>query len=340
MPENYKKSSLPNYLILILLFCILILSLPAIVIFGIEKDQTEKSTESPTPFPVTVDPQRKLITENTEVNAYLEGSGTSSPLEANVSGVFTSIWDGLKSALITLAETPWYHNIASVAGIDGHLVTIRPGMRKEQVANAFAKPLDWTKDEKKEFMTPAENSKLPLPEGSYFPDTYFVSDEMTPDDVQKLINKSFNENVVLRYGTSTEKIVPMEQALNIASIIQRETIGNKDVRLISGILWNRLFSDMKLQVDATLQYVKANKTANGDWWPTVIPSDKYIKSPYNTYQNKGLPPTPIASPSVGAILAALNPIETPCLYYFNDKKGEFHCSENYKDHVNLLRKYY
>lgn len=154
------------------------------------------------------------------------------------------------------------------------------------------------------------------------------------------MNKNFTENVIIRYGTSTEQVVPMEDALKIASIIQRETIGNKDMRLISGILWNRLFSNMRLQVDATLQYVKASKTANGDWWPKVKPSYKYLESPYNTYMHAGLPPTPIASPTVGAILAALNPIETPCLFYFNDKKGEFHCSVTYKEHVNLLKKYY
>ncbi len=300
--------------------------------FNIKHEQFTESENTPPPFPVTVDPRRKLITENTAVNAYLEGNGTTSPLSASVSEVFITLWDAFKSSLVRVAHTPWYHSIASVAGLDGRLVTVTPGMRKEQVANAFTQSLDWDKAEKKEFMTANE--------GYFFPDTYFVSDEMTPEDVHKLIDKSFSENVSIRYGTTTEKIVPMEQALNIASIIQRETIGNKDMRLISGILWNRLFDDMKLQVDATLQYAKASKTADGNWWPKVIPNDKYIKSPYNTYMHKGLPPTPIASPSVGAILAALNPIETPCFYYFNDKKGEFHCSVTYKEHVNLIRKYY
>ncbi len=335
-----KNRSLPKYLLLILLFSILILSLPLVIIFDVKKEQTEEIKDTPKPFPVTVDPKRKIITENTEVNAYLEGNGTRSPLEASVTNVFSSIWQAIKMSLVSIAETPWYQNIASVAGINGHLVTITPGMRKEQVANAFAKQLDWSKNEKNLFLNTADNTEFALPEGSFFPDTYYVNDEMTPSDVQKIINKNFTENVVLYYRTSTEKIVPMKDALNIASIIQRETIGNKDMRLISGIIWNRIFEDMKLQVDATLQYAKASKTMNGDWWPRVVPADKYIKSPYNTYLHKGLPPTPIASPTVGAILAALNPIETPCLYYFNDKKGEFHCNKTYKEHVNQLRKYY
>lgn len=331
---------LPKYLLITIIIFSIFLTLPIFVIFSIKNEQAKQIKNVPDQFPVTVDPARKLITEKSDINAYLDGNGTSSPLQASVVSAFSSIWDGLKSTLVSIANTPWYHNVASVAGLNGHLVTITPGMRKEQVADAFSKQLDWDKNEKQEFLTADESSALPLFEGSFFPDTYFVTDEMTPTDVQKIINKSFTNNVLLHYGTSTEQFVPMKDALNIASIIQRETIGNKDVRLISGILWNRLFNNMKLQVDATLQYAKANKKMNGDWWPDVVPNDKYIKSAYNTYLHEGLPPTPIANPSVGAILAALNPIKTDCLYYFNDKNGDFHCSQNYKDHVNLLKKYY
>jgi UPF0755 protein len=56
--------------------------------------------------------------------------------------------------------------------------------------------------------------------------------------------------------------------------------------------------------------------------------------------NKGLPPTPIANPSVAAVLAALNPTKTDCLFYFHDRKGDFHCSETYEGHVAALKKYY
>ena len=61
---------------------------------------------------------------------------------------------------------------------------------------------------------------------------------------------------------------------------------------------------------------------------------------YNTYQNKGLPPGPIATPSMAAVLAALNPKNTDCIFYFHDARGNFHCTENYKEHVRLLKKYY
>ena len=135
-------------------------------------------------------------------------------------------------------------------------------------------------------------------------------------------------------------MVPLSDALTVASLIQREANTN-DMRIVSGIIWKRLFNNMKLQIDATVQYAKANRAkTSSNWWPQVIPGDSSIKSPYNTYLHEGLPPTPIANPSVAAVLAALNPIDTPCLFYFHDKKGQIHCTETYAEHTALLKKYY
>ena len=112
------------------------------------------------------------------------------------------------------------------------------------------------------------------------------------------------------------------------------------MRLVSGIIWNRIFAGMNLQLDSTLQYAKATKQSTALWWPPVSPHDKYIKSPYNTYLNNGLPPTPIASPSVEAVLAALNPVKTDCFFYFSDAQGNFHCSQTYQQHKALIDRYY
>ena len=71
-----------------------------------------------------------------------------------------------------------------------------------------------------------------------------------------------------------------------------------------------------------------------------MPDDRFRKSPYNTYLHKGLPPAPIANPSVDSILAALNPKNTSCLFYFHDARGRFHCTDTYAEHVALLKKYY
>jgi UPF0755 protein len=213
-------------------------------------------------------------------------------------------------------------------------------MRKEQAADAFGSALGWNSKQKKQFMTAVASSTLPLPEGSFEPGVYSVDTGMTPATVQNLVNQRFTEDVLSHYGTTTAQIVPLNDALTVASLIQREAGGPDDMRIISGIIWNRLFANMDLQIDATVQYAEANKETYGSWWPPVSTRGLYIKSPYNTYVNPGLPPTPIANPSVAAVLAALNPVNTPCMFYFHDKMGQFHCSNTYAEHVALLKKYY
>jgi UPF0755 protein len=97
---------------------------------------------------------------------------------------------------------------------------------------------------------------------------------------------------------------------------------------------------MPLQLDATLQYVKASNPNEATWWPAVRPNDKFLESPYNTYQYKGLPPQPIANPSTEAVLAALNPTTTDCFYYFHGPDAQYYCSVTYEEHVNKLRVVY
>ena len=158
--------------------------------------------------------------------------------------------------------------------------------------------------------------------------------------VAQLLLDEFSSEIIDRYDTQVEEQVPLETALTIASLLEREAYAFADMRIISGIIWNRLFIDMPLQLDASLQYVKGSLPTESNWWPVVKPADKYLKSPFNTYQTAGLPPTPIANPSLEAIVAALNPKTTDCLFYFHDDDGTFYCTETYEEHVALLQKMY
>ena len=290
----------------------------------------------PEQFPITVNPITKTITENTEVNNYLETK--HSLFQAAAGDTINLLWKIFETIADNISSMPWYQNLAGVGS--ERFVTISAGFRKEQVADAFAKKLGWNSMQKNEFLTPLASSTLPLSEGSFFPGLYAVDSSTTPLEAQIMVNERFSDQVLSHYGTSTAQIVPVSQALTIASLIERETISTDGMRLISGVMWNRLFKGMPLQIDSTLQYAAANSKSTKTWWPTVKSSDKYIKSPYNTYLNPGLPPTPIANPSVEAILAALNPTKTDCLYYFNDPSGKFHCSVTYEEHKKLLKEYY
>lgn len=312
-----------------------VLSFPAILVSNIQHEREKALSAMLEQFPVTVNPADKTIVEDERVNAFLESP--SSPLQAaagNVGDIFRDIFTWVA---VTIADASWYQSLASA---DGRLVNITPGMRKEQVASEFAKVLKWNNKQKKEFFTASPGSQLPLHEGSFSPGVYLITKGTAPSEAQALVNERFYENILSHYGTTTAQIVPLKQALTIASLIEREAGGSDDRRLISGIIWNRLFINMNLQIDATLQYAKANSIAGANWWPKPVPADRFRKSPYNTYLNKGLPPAPIANPSVASVLAALNPKKTSCMFYFHDASGEFHCSDTYKEHVALLKKYY
>ncbi len=319
----------------VVIFVAVIFSLPTLLAINIHHEQERAFSAMKEQFPVTVNPKEKIIVENAQVNAFLESS--NSPLQAAAGSVENAFGSVFAWVAMAIADAPLYQSIASA---EGRFVSITAGMRKEQVANAFAKTLGWNTKQKKEFLTAPPYSSLPLPEGSFFPGIYLVENGTPPLTAQALVNERFSENILSRYGPETAQIVPLNQALTVASLIEREAGGPDDMRIISGIIWNRLFINMNLQIDATLQYAKANTSATNSWWPKPLPLDRFRKSPYNTYLNKGLPPTPIASPSVASVLAALNPKNTSCIFYFHDSLGGFHCSDTYAEHVALLKKYY
>jgi cell division protein YceG involved in septum cleavage len=285
-------------------------------------------------FPVTVDPTTKTITQNAQVDKLLSTRPTS--LAAS-SGLGNKVFEWIAVQISSLKA---YQFVAGAAGFNSLFVTIHPGDRQEQVATAFGTTLGWTPAQELAYTAAVKKINPLLPEGTVVPGTYFLN-VTSPQDVASLLNDRFQKDIVGRYSTTTQSRVPLKDALTIASLLDRESGSWDDMRLISGIIWNRLFIGMKLQIDATLQYAEANGTkGSGGWWPLVEPKDKYIKSAYNTYQHAGLPPTPIASPSLAAVLAALNPKKTDCIFYFHDSNSQFHCSKDYATHVALLKQYY
>ena len=134
----------------------------------------------------------------------------------------------------------------------------------------------------------------------------------------------------------TPEELDLDGAIRLASIIQREAAGPQDMRIISGIIWNRMAKGMSLELDATLQYVKGSED---NWWPIVKSKDKYLDSPYNTYKYKGIPPGAISNPSIDAINAAFNPQKTDCIFYLHDANRKIHCSKTYEGHLANIDAY-
>lgn len=291
---------------------------------------SETDTESRVePFPLGVDPKRKLIVEVPDAETYMRDAQTNRTL-AHEGRLFSRL-----SAL--LSSFVWYQNIATPSA---RILVIQPGERKEEIASHTGRILGWSPAERVQFMKLVSSSTPELTDGKFFPGTYVVERHAEPESVARLVQERFRSEVLSRYTDPVEEVVPLSDALTIASLLEREAYDFDDMRLISGVIWNRLFAGMKLQIDATLQYARGSSALSRSWWPTPRPADKKIDSPFNTYQNEGLPPSPIASPSLDAILAALNPKSTDCLFYFHDSRGGFHCTPTYEDHVALLKVHY
>lgn len=217
-------------------------------------------------------------------------------------------------------------------------VTISFCPRKEQMGEKLASTLDWSQEKLNKWKILYKDSKPEYFEGVYYPDTYLIPvDESEIQVADRFINR-FNEKFAPLADKFTAKNIKWTTGLKIASLIAREAAGTEDMKLISGIIWNRLDKDMPLQIDATMQYT-LGKNADGNWWGNINLAEKEKDSPYNSYLNKGLPPTPICSPNIDAIEAALNPEETDCLYYLHDNNRQIYCAKTFEEHKTNIEKY-
>jgi cell division protein YceG involved in septum cleavage len=153
-------------------------------------------------------------------------------------------------------------------------------------------------------------------EGFLFPATYELPRHPTVDDLigrQLDAFKQYFSKVDLSYAKS-KNLTPYD-VLIIASMIEREAIIEKDRPLIAAVIYNRLREDMPLQIDATIRYAENN------WTKPLSESDLHIDSPYNTYTNTTLPPTPIGNPGLASIKAAAHPANVNYLYYVAKTNG-------------------
>lgn len=233
---------------------------------------------------------------------------------------------------ITELSSPEYRN-----------VSIIEGLRKEEIAERIGNTLEWSTDKIKTFQAKYPVCPFLGREGYLAAGNYLINVDADIQSVQSVMEEKFEKKLsrlgLLSMPLSDESAITSErldEIIKIASLIQRESGGAEDMRLISGIIHNRLALGVPLQIDATLQYVKGE---DGLWWPSVKPEDKAINSPFNTYLNAGLPPHPIANPGFAALAAAVDPMETDCLFYLHDKSGNIHCSTDYEGHRTNIKNY-
>lgn len=171
-------------------------------------------------------------------------------------------------------------------------------------------------------------------EGYLFPDTYHFLPNATEEEVIQVMRDNFDQQVKIFAPQLIDSPYDLHEVVTMASIIEREAWNDRDRRLISGVLWNRIERGMRLQVDATFFYTHDKGT-----YGITLAELKDETNPYNTYVHKGLPPGPIAAPGISSLAAALNPIENDYLFYLADRTGVTYYSETYDEHLRKKRIY-
>ncbi len=189
-------------------------------------------------------------------------------------------------------------------GIQKQKVTFPEGDTNQQMAAELLKV--FPNFNTTEFLALANNSQ-----GYLFPDTYKFFPSLTPDLVISAMKQNYQEKIAPLNAEITASGHSQSDIIIMASIIEKEASGSSDSATIAGILWKRIQNGIPLQVDA-------------------VPG---------TYNYKGLPPAPVDNPGLVAIEAAVNPTDSPYLYYLHDASGTVHYASTFAQHQQNIKKY-
>lgn len=200
-------------------------------------------------------------------------------------------------------------------------------------------PLDWSSD----FAFLADRPRGQGLEGYLFPDTYFFAKNSEGEQVVRKMLANFDRKLtpetrqdIKKQGKNIHEIVAL------ASIIEKEVGRNvkkgeklndsdrkkitEERRLVAGVFYNRLAANMGLNSDATIGYITGSRSHRATLEETKI------DSPYNTYKYRGLPPGPIANPSLDSLIAAINPADTDYLYFVTAPDGTAYFAKTLEEH--------
>ena len=174
------------------------------------------------------------------------------------------------------------------------------------------------------------------PEGRFFPDTYRMVRGATASSVLRQAAQAMEQRLAQAWAVRAPDTVVRtpEQALILASIIEKETGVDADRALVGGVFNNRLRIGMRLQTDPTVIYGLGERFDGN-----LRKSDLLADTPYNSYTRAGLPPTPIAMPGWASLLAAVQPAQTAALYFVARGDGSSHFSASLAEHNAAVRRY-
>lgn len=218
-------------------------------------------------------------------------------------------------------------------------ITVLEGWTIDEIANELEAKL---KINKKSFLSLCHNKRMIRLfnlegnsfEGYLFPDTYSFAEGIDPYLVLTRMVNEFKNNISKSMEVQAQELgLSILEVITLASIIEGEAIYDSERSIISAVYHNRLKKGMKLQADPTIQYII------DDGPRRLLNHDLKIKSNYNTYLYKGLPPGPINNPGKESIIAALYPSVNEFLYFVAKGDGYHTFTKNEKDHNKAKRKF-
>jgi len=239
------------------------------------------------------------------------------------------------TSLNEIATTIWEGKVTT------QTYTILEGWSMQQMATYF-ETQGWFSAQ--EFLAAAANfpiaefpwlpkvaASLPQLEGYLFPDTYEIAESPTrPDAVIRQMLTRFEQVALPLYKQKPTNIrLSLAEWVSLASIVEKESVVERERPRIAGVFHNRLKQGIPLGADPTVEYgLGVRQTADR----TLTLAQVRTPSPYNTYLNPGLPPTPIASPGSASLKATLNPEKTDYLYFVARYDGTHIFSRTLQEH--------
>ena len=170
-------------------------------------------------------------------------------------------------------------------------------------------------------------------EGFIFPATYDFPVGISEEEMLKIMVEQFDKKMQESGVAKTvqEKNLNMRDVVNMAAMVEMEAVFPEEQPRIAGVFLKRVAIGMPIQSDTTIQYIL------GAQKEIITFADTEIQNPYNTYQNMGLPPGPIASPGLKAIQAVLAPEDNEYLYFVAEKDGHHRFTKTYEEHLQAIK---
>ncbi len=229
-------------------------------------------------------------------------------------------------------------NLITSGDVEPVVVTLLEGWSAKRIAEELSDKLDINKVLFKKYLSDSVYIKslgldVPHLEGYLYPDTYHFSFGMSEKSmIQWMVTLFLDKFGETERKRAEELSMTVSEIITLASIIEGEVVQDEERPIVSSVYHNRLNIGMRLQADPTIQYILTDGPRR------LSTKDLFIKSPYNTYRQSGLPPGPIGNPGFPSIKAALWPADTDYIYFVATGAGYHTFSTTLEEHNSAKQK--